>query len=84
MVRMMYTATVTSKGQITIPAEVRKQLGLRDGDRLEFHVERNVTTIRPAARGESPFRKYMGALDDERSLEEILRQERIDRGRDDS
>lgn len=32
----MTTATVTSKGRITIPAAVRSTLGLRSGDRIEF------------------------------------------------
>lgn len=32
----MSTATVTSKGQITIPAAVRAALGLEAGSRLEF------------------------------------------------
>lgn len=32
----MTSATVTSKGQITIPAAVRARLGLRPGSRLAF------------------------------------------------
>ena len=32
----MASATVTSKGQITIPVEVRTELGLKAGDRIEF------------------------------------------------
>jgi len=32
----MSTATMTSKGQITIPAAVRVKLGVGTGDRLEF------------------------------------------------
>jgi antitoxin PrlF len=32
----MATATVTSKGQITIPSQVRNALGLEAGDRVEF------------------------------------------------
>lgn len=32
----MTTATLTSKGQITIPAEVRRALNVRTGDRVEF------------------------------------------------
>jgi len=32
----MTAATLTSKGQITIPAAVREKLGLAKGDRVEF------------------------------------------------
>jgi len=32
----MSTATMTSKGQITIPAMVRAALGVKAGDRVEF------------------------------------------------
>lgn len=32
----MSTATLTSKGQITIPAEVRRVLNVQTGDRVEF------------------------------------------------
>ena len=32
----MTTATVTSKGQVTIPAKVRAALGLESGSRIEF------------------------------------------------
>ena len=32
----MATATVTSKGQVTIPARVRSRLGVDAGDRIEF------------------------------------------------
>jgi antitoxin PrlF len=32
----MTKATITSKGQVTIPVDVRNQLGLESGDRIEF------------------------------------------------
>ncbi len=32
----MASATVTSKGQITIPVKVRNSLGLHAGDRVQF------------------------------------------------
>lgn len=32
----MSTATMTSKGQLTVPADVRRELGLTAGVRVEF------------------------------------------------
>ena len=47
----MSTATVTSKGQITIPAEVRAELGVSPGDRIEFvEIEKGQFAIIPATR----------------------------------
>ncbi|HVR10135.1 MAG TPA: AbrB/MazE/SpoVT family DNA-binding domain-containing protein [Thermoanaerobaculia bacterium] len=34
----MPTATLTSKGQITVPKEVRSHLGVVPGDRLDFTI----------------------------------------------
>lgn len=35
----MATSTVTSKGQTTIPKEIRDRLNLHPGDRVEFVIE---------------------------------------------
>lgn len=35
----MSTSTMTSKGQTTIPKDIRKRLNLHPGDRLDFIVE---------------------------------------------
>jgi len=57
----MTTATMTSKGQITIPAEVRQRMGLGTGDRIEFvETDGGGFAIRPA-------------IDDVRSLKGLLR-----------
>ena len=46
--KKMTTATMTSKGQITIPKEVRETLGLQTGHRLSFQVrEDGVMELRP-------------------------------------
>lgn len=34
----MTTTAVTSKGQVTIPKEVRQKLGIRQGSRIQFRV----------------------------------------------
>jgi antitoxin PrlF len=57
-----FTATVTSKGQITVPLEIRERLGLKQGDRVEFVAEKNRTIVRRAASKENPFAKYVGIL----------------------
>ena len=57
----MATATMTSKGQVTIPAEVRQRMGLGSGDRIEFvELEGGEFAIKPA-------------IDDVRSLKGLLR-----------
>ncbi|HXW94597.1 MAG TPA: AbrB/MazE/SpoVT family DNA-binding domain-containing protein [Nitrososphaerales archaeon] len=38
--------SVTSKGQVTIPKEVRDKLGLRSGDKVVFSIENGEATIR--------------------------------------
>lgn len=54
-------ATVTSKGQITIPASVRRALGLHAGDRVLFRIEDGRVSIHTedagAKRGEVALEK---------------------------
>ena len=47
----MVTATLTTKGQITIPKAVRESLHLRSGDRIAFLVHGDVeATMRPVTK----------------------------------
>jgi antitoxin PrlF len=57
---MSHFSTMTSKGQLTVPQEIRKRLGLEAGDRVEFVVEEDRTVIRPAREEMNPFEKYIG------------------------
>jgi antitoxin PrlF len=43
-----YYSRVTQKGQVTIPADIRRELSLETGDRVEFMVEGDTVRIRPA------------------------------------
>jgi len=44
-------ATLTSKSQITIPAEVRRRLGIGPGDRVVLEVEGTTAVLRPVRGG---------------------------------
>lgn len=46
-------STVTSKGQTTIPGEIRRALNIRAGDRLEYAVEGKYATLRVALGAQS-------------------------------
>ena len=59
---MKNSSTISSKGQVTVPQEIRNRLGLAAGDRVEFIVEGEHTVIRPARSGPNPFEKYRGIL----------------------
>ena len=45
----MPTSSLTSKGQTTIPLEVRRKLGLKPGDKIDFVIgEDGLVILRPA------------------------------------
>jgi AbrB family looped-hinge helix DNA binding protein len=79
----MYTSTISSKGQVTVPIEVRHRLGLKKGDRVEFVFEEGKTVLRPVRAEANPFAAYLGALPAFSSKEEINAWYRELRGRDD-
>ena len=44
---MASTATISSKGQIVIPADLRKRYGLQEGSTVLFHEERGRLILEP-------------------------------------
>jgi antitoxin PrlF len=64
-------STISTKGQITVPVEIRRRLGLKEGDRVEFVVDKGQTVLRPARSSENPFEKYIGRLPAFESMREI-------------
>ena len=67
---MARSLTISSKGQITVPIAVRKRLGVKQGDRVEFVVVDGLAVLRPAREAENPFEKFAGCLPAFDSIEE--------------
>ncbi|MGA8762143.1 MAG: AbrB/MazE/SpoVT family DNA-binding domain-containing protein [Candidatus Sulfotelmatobacter sp.] len=60
---MSHFSTISSKGRLTVPQEIRKRLGLEPGDRVEFVMEEDRTVIRPDRSKANPFEKFIGIAD---------------------
>ncbi len=56
---MQRQARITSKGQITVPRDIRRTLGVHPGDSLLFESDGAGVRVRPV-RAKSPFEKYRG------------------------
>ncbi len=50
---------VTSKGQVTVPRDIRELLGIKGGDQLVFVADRRGVRLRPAKKA-SRFDKFRG------------------------
>lgn len=47
---MTARSTVTAKGQVTIPKQVREALGIHEADGVEFEVRQGEAVLRPVTR----------------------------------
>lgn len=66
------TSTIRKNGRVTIPVQIRRCLGLKTGDRVEFTFEEPsslLLTVRPK---KSPFEEFVGILPVFSTKEEIL------------
>jgi len=68
----MPTATMTSKGQVTIPIEVREELNLTAGSRIDFIRRDDAYILVPSSRPISRLSGFFGKYDGEPvSIEEM-------------
>jgi antitoxin PrlF len=44
-------STITSKGQVTVPVEIREKLNLQTGDKLDFQIENGAIRAFPVGKG---------------------------------
>jgi AbrB family looped-hinge helix DNA binding protein len=65
-------STISSKGQVTVPAEVRRKLGLTAGTVVAFEVREGAAILRKGYDGKHPVDVVYGTLKFDRSTDEIL------------
>ena len=70
----IFRSTVSSKGQTTVPIELRRMLGMEEGGRLEFVLDANgdVTLVRPEFDSLDSIVGFAGTLPRPMSWEEQL------------
>jgi antitoxin PrlF len=69
------SATVTAKGQITIPKEIRDYLGLKPGSQVGFQRNKDgeIVVVAAGPRPASRFRAALGHAGKGLSTEEIMK-----------
>jgi antitoxin PrlF len=79
----MKTASLSVKGQIVVPAKIRKKLGLSKGSRVAIIEEPNGFFVRPLER--EYFEQYAGLLPGKgRATKALLKDRREEREREDA
>ncbi len=77
-------STVSSKGQITIPVEIRRLLGLKEGTPVVFEPHPRGALLHKGVAGRHPVDRVFGSLALEGTVDEVLdalRGPRSQRGR---
>jgi antitoxin PrlF len=65
------TSTISEKGQVTIPKELRDVFGIRTGDRLMFQREEDGIKMRKQV-DRGPFAALRGSLQLPASVDEVV------------
>ena len=69
-------STMSSKGQLTVPMELREKLGLTAGTVVQFELRDGAVLLRKGASNDHPVDRLFGRLNLGRPVDEILDQMR--------
>jgi AbrB family looped-hinge helix DNA binding protein len=69
--------SVTEKGQVTIPKEIREEAGIKPGDNLRFILVNGELKVEKEV-NENPFSEWRGSLETDKSTDEIMEELRGD------
>jgi len=80
----MQVTTLSTKGQLVLPKEIRERLGLSPGDRLKVELSGGRIVLEPVVRKtQEGWRRWRGAFAGSNMLEEHLTEHRLEVERDD-
>ena len=74
-------STISSKGQVTVPAEVRERLGLRAGTVVSFELRDDGVLLRKGGHGPHPVDRVFGRLRLSRPVDALVDEMRMPRPR---
>ncbi len=69
MAKQLLSGKLTSKGQLTIPVELRTLLNINEGDRLAFILDESEKVIEVLPKTKKSIRGVMGALKSEANID---------------
>jgi AbrB family looped-hinge helix DNA binding protein len=72
----MMKSTMSSKGQLTVPIELREKLGLEAGTVIQFEFRDGAILMRKGAQADHPVDRLFGHLHLGKPVDEILDQMR--------
>jgi len=70
--RYFMKSTISSKGQVTVPAEVREKLGLVPGTVVTFQILDEGALMKKGGPGSHPVDRVYGTLKLKRPVDELL------------
>jgi AbrB family looped-hinge helix DNA binding protein len=74
-------ATVTSRGQVSIPTQIRKQFNIEPASRVEWIVESNVIKVIPLPK--DPVAAFRGRGSRRYSTDRLIKDRRAEREKED-
>ena len=74
-------AKVTTRGQVSIPSEIRKKFNIEPESRIEWIVEGNVIKVIPLPK--DPVAAFRGRGSRKYSTERLIEERRAERGKED-
>jgi antitoxin PrlF len=68
----MMKSTISSKGQVTVPVEVRERLGLRAGTAVSFELRADGVLLKKGGERDHPVDKVFGVIKPARPVDSLV------------